>query len=399
MSDALLLALVVVAIAIGWFLGRRGRAAAASMARHSADARYYKGLNYLINEQPDSAIDAFIDALDVNTDTLETHIAVGNLMRKKGEVERAIRIHQNLLARPSLPKEYMHQAHLELARDFISAGLFDRAEGLLQDLLTDAPELREVTLRHLLEIYQDEKEWQQAIDIGKRLLPRRSLLKSAAAVDADIPVALAHFCCELAEAALFRNDYHSVRSHLKRALGYDRTCVRALLLLARVEYQTQHYGLAIKALRAVREYDPIFLSEAIELLRSCFERLGQPENFQTFLQASLNDAPSSTVMLALVDDLRTRKGDAEAIKFIESQLQRRPSLRGLDKLIEMQMASCSGGARDNLNTLHALLQQLVVNKAQYRCKHCGFAGKQLHWLCPGCKRWGEISAIRGADGE
>lgn len=399
MSDALLLALVFVAIAIGWYLGRRGSLLGATRSRSAVDANYYKGLNYLINEQPDSAIDAFIDALEVNTETLDTHIAVGNLMRRKGEVERAIRVHQNLLSRPSLPREYMHQAHLELARDFISAGLFDRAEGLLQDLLDNAPELREVTLRHLLEIYQDEKEWQRAIDIGKKLLPKRSILKSHAVVDSDIPVALAHYCCEMAEGALLKNDYHSVRLHLKKALAYDRSCVRALLLLARVEHETGHYGLAIKALRAVREQDPVFLSEAIELLRSCFERLGQPENFQTFLQASLNEAPSATVILALVDDIRSRKGDAEAVRFIEDQLKRRPSLRGLDKLVDIQIANSSGSARENLKILHVLLQQLMHNKPHYRCRHCGFAGKQLHWICPGCKRWGEISAIRGAEGE
>lgn len=399
MSDTLLLVLIAVAIAIGWLLGRRSVASRMGVASGATESHYYKGLNYLINEQPDSAIDAFIESLEVNNDTLDTHIAVGNLMRKKGEVERAIRIHQNLLARPSLPRQFLQQAHLELARDFISAGLFDRAEGLLEDLQKNAPELRRVALRHLMEIYQDEKDWLRAIEIGKQLLPRRSLLKNVRPVDSDITQALAHFCCELAEEALLKNDYHSVRVHLKRALAYDRISPRALLLMARVEYETAHYGLAIKALRAVREHHPVYLTEAVELLRQCYQHLQQPEGFQTFLQATLRQSPSATITLALVEDLRRRKGDMEAANFIEQQLQRSPSLRGLSKLVEIRIAAAGGTEGENLKLLQGLIQQLMQDKPQYRCRHCGFAGKQLHWLCPSCKRWGEISAIRGVEGE
>lgn len=399
MSDPVFLVLIVLAIAIGWVLGRHRRIRNPQTAENPLQSHYYEGLNYLLNEQPDSALDAFINALEVNSNTLETHIAVGNLMRRKGEVERAIRIHQNLLARPSLPPRHLHQAHLELARDFISAGLFDRAERLLEDLLENAPELREVALRYLLEIYQDEKEWLRAIDTGKRLLPRKLLIKNAQPLDRDIPIALSHYCCELAEQALEKNDYHGVRSFLKRALAYDRGCVRALLLLARVEFETDNYPRVIKALRQVREQDPVFLTEAVSLLKQCYERMGNPQGFQRFLGEGLEQYPSSTLLLALVDDIQSREGDEAAVDFISEQLKHRPSLKGLDKLVEIHIANSGGRARENLKILHLLIQQLMHNKPTYQCRHCGFTGKQLHWLCPGCKHWGEISAIRGAEGE
>ena len=170
MNDLGIFFLLFLAIAIGWLLGRRSSTAPVNSP--ALPSQYYKGLNDILDGRPDGAIDSFINALEVNTETLETHIALGNLLRKKGEVERAIRIHQNLLARPSLPRSQVHQAHLELARDYISAGLLDRAERLLLDLVDESPEQRRTAHLHLLEIYQSERDWLRAIEVASELLPR-----------------------------------------------------------------------------------------------------------------------------------------------------------------------------------------------------------------------------------
>ncbi len=392
------LLLIVSAIAIGWLLGRRHRTADGD-GQSSLYPQYYKGLNYLINDQPDGALDAFIEALEVNSQTLETHIAVGNLMRRKGEVERAIRIHQNLLSRPTLPRVHLHQAHLELARDFISAGLWDRAERLLEDLLKDAPELKETAMRHLLEIYQDEKEWQQAIDVARQLLPKRSLLKTTPPVDKAITTALSHFCCEKAELSLAKNDYHAARSEIKQALVYDRQCVRASLLLAEVEYNTNNYSKAIKQLRKVREQDPVFIPETVELLRSCYQALNDDEGFLEYLRETQEECSSATTLLTLVESIRFQRGDIAAADFLGAELKRRPSLRGLAKLVELHIANTSGKSKDNLVILQMLIEQLLQSKPQYQCLHCGFAGKQLHWICPSCKQWGQVKPIRGVEGD
>ncbi|ARN72906.1 lipopolysaccharide assembly protein LapB [Oceanicoccus sagamiensis] len=397
MADIWQLLLVFTAIAIGWWLGRRGRLVSADEG--ALHHQYYKGLNFLINDQPDGALDAFIEALEVNSETLETHIAVGNLMRRKGEVERAIRIHQNLLARPSLPRVHLHQAHLELARDFISAGLLDRAERLLHDLIKEAPELKETAMRHLLEIYKDEKEWQQAIDVAEQLLPKRSLLKAAAPVDKTITAALSHYCCELAELSLVKNDYHSARAQLKKALSHDRNCVRASLLIADIEFRTGHYAKAIKSLRKVRDQDPVFIPETIELLRSSFEHLGDDEGFYRYMMESLDIYPSASVLLHLVDDITAKKGVVAAAGFLGQELKKRPSLRGLAKLVEFHIANSSGQSKESLGILQLLIEQLMQSKPQYQCHHCGFSGKRLHWMCPGCKQWGQVKAIRGAEGD
>ncbi|MGK0498819.1 MAG: lipopolysaccharide biosynthesis regulator YciM [Oceanicoccus sp.] len=394
--DVWQLLLVFSAIAIGWLLGRRNSSTNSDEAAMSGS--YYKGLNYLFNDHPDAALDTFIDRLEVNNDTFETHIAVGNLMRRKGEVERAIRIHQNLLSRPSLPMVQLHQAHLELARDYISAGLLDRAESLLKDLSVEAPELKTVAMRHLLEIYQDEKEWQQAIDVAKQLLPKRAWLTSAVPVDKTIGIALAHYCCELAQLAIDKHDYQSARTQLKQSLTYDRGCVRASLLAADIESRTGHYNRAIKSLRKVREQDAAFVPETVQLIQNCFKHLGNQQASHDYLLECLESSSSATILLSVVADIQAEQGNQAASSFLSKQLKQRPSLRGLARLVELHIANSSGTAKDNLDVLQLLIAQLMQSKPQYQCHHCGFAGKRLHWLCPSCKQWGQIKNIRGAEG-
>lgn len=400
MSDTWLLLLIFIAIAIGWGLGRFGRSTRQlTHEQKQGYPQYYKGLNYLLNDRPDSALDSFIEALDVNSETLETHLAVGNLMRRKGEVDRAIRIHQNLLSRPSISVVHLHQAHLELARDFISAGLLDRAERLLGDLLKEAPELREVCIGHLLEIYQDEREWQKAIDLARQLVPRRSLLKTSKPADKGISRALSHYACELAELAMDKNDYHGARAQLKQALTYDRNCVRASLLKADIEVRTGHYAEAIKSLRKVRKQDPAFLPQTLPMLKSCHQKLGDDEGFQQYLRESQQMHPSATLVLALTENIQDTQGDNAAVSFISDELKQKPTMRGLAKLIELHITDSQGSIRENLSLLQSLIDDLLQSQPQYQCHHCGFSGHQLHWMCPSCQRWGEVKPVRGTKGD
>lgn len=395
-----LLLLLVLAIGIGWLLGRRGGVTIGQASDTNAmPSQYYKGLNYLLNDHPDSALDSFIEALEVNSETLETHIAVGNLMRRKGEVDRAIRIHQNLLSRPSLPREHLHQAHLELARDFIAAGLLDRAERLLEELLNEAPELRSVAMRHLLEVFQDEREWQQAIDTAKQIQPKKSLLKPNSTDDPVIAVALSHYSCEQACESLKRNDYLAARTQLKQALNYDKDCVRASLMLGELELDTGHLQQSVKALKKIRFQDPLFIPESVELLKRCYQQLADRDGFHQYLRECLLEQPSVSVVLSLAEDIQQCEGDDAAARFVGEELKKRPSLRGLEKLVELLLSTSSGASRENLSVLQLLISQLMASKPQYRCQSCGFSGRQLHWLCPGCKQWGQIKSIRGAEGD
>lgn len=398
MGDSLLQFLLVFsAIACGWLLGRY------SVARRDSHSdgyrRYYRGLNYLLNEQPDEAIDNFIQSLDVNSETLDTHLAVGNLMRRKGEVERAIKIHQNLLSRPNLSSEQQQHAHLELARDFVSAGLLDRAERLLLDLVSQSSDLRATSLQQLMELYQDEREWQRAVDTGQALLPKRGLLLPSAAPDRQVVRAVAHYHCELAEEALQHSDYQTARAQLKKALQQDRECVRASLLAGRIEFRTGHLRQAIRVLKRVRDQDPALLPEMIETLRTSYYQLGEPDAYRQFLMDCLDAYPSTYLLLAAEQELRQREGEEAARRFLAERLHQRPTLRGLVRLIDLSLERAEPTLRESTILLQDLLRRLLLEKPSYQCHHCGFAGRNLHWLCPSCKQWNTIKPIRGIEGD
>lgn len=401
MNDYLVFVLLFVAIAIGWFLGRRSRRKV--VAAPDLPGQYYKGLNYLLDGRPDGAIDAFINALEVNSETLETHIALGNLLRKRGEVDRAIRIHQNLLARPSLPRSQVHHAHLELARDYISAGLLDRAERLLLDLVEESSSQRRASQRHLLDIYQSEREWQQAIDIAGELMPRKSLLGGAQSEQVEpgqsVAVVLPHYYCELAEERHQVGDLQGARHLLQEALVQDKQCVRASIMLGMVEYDSGRHKQAIKALRKVRQQDPDYVSETIPILRDCYSELGDDKSLRAYLLDCLHSNPSAPLVIAAAEDILANEGSREAEVFLVQQLEKSPSMRGLEQLIGLQIRASEGPVENSLSLLQPLVKRLVEERASYRCSHCGFSGRHLHWFCPGCKYWGTVKTIRGTNME
>ncbi|GMG88456.1 lipopolysaccharide assembly protein LapB [Biformimicrobium ophioploci] len=396
MSDLTFFIFIFVAIAIGWYLGRKsGSKRAKRDKRQEALTRtYVQGLNFLLNERPDEAIEAFIDSLEVTPVTFETHLALGSLLRKRGESDQAIRVHQNLLARPSLSNEQQQKSQLELARDYISAGWLDRAERLLQELVEQSQELRSTSLEHLIEIYRDEREWARAIHAVSMLHGKR--FKKLPPEWAHIQ---AHFCCEMAEEALKAKDYLSARKHLKLALEYDKDSVRASLLWAKLDFSLGSYRDAIKVLRRIPRQNPEYIAETLELLEASYEALGDEKGLIKYLESLLKEFPSNSVLIALAERIKNDEDEAEAAAFMGKQLQARPSLRGLARFLDMHIDNTQGRARENLSILKGMVDQLVATRPQYRCHHCGFSGNQLHWLCPSCKHWDTVRPVKGIEGE
>lgn len=402
MDDLLVFLLLLVAIGCGWLLGRRGLNAL-SPAGGDMPSQYYRGLNYLLDGRPDGAIDHFISALEVNSETLETHIALGNVLRRRGEVDRAIRIHQNLLARPNLPDAQRHIAHLELARDYISAGLLDRAETLFLELVEESEEQRDVSRQHLVEIYRSQRDWRPAIEQAKALLRPRGLLRAAAPgvlSGQPISVQLAHFYCELAEEHQTAGEQGEARRLLGRALRCDRDCVRASLQLGRLEADSGRHEAAIDALTRVEEQDADFLPEAIPVLRAAHRALGRQTDLAAYLRACLDRHPSTPLVLAVAEDLEETEGRDAARRFLALRLADTPSLRGLLRLIRLQEERPETAEdADVQEMLGLLLGRLIEERPVFRCNHCGFSAKHLLWFCPGCKYWGTFRTIRKAMAE
>lgn len=381
-AETLLWLLLPLAAASGWWAARfeARRQAAKSFDLPSA---YFKGLNFLLNEQPDKAIEIFIQVLEVNSETVETHLALGNLFRRRGEVERAIRIHQNLIARPTLDKEQRTYALLELGQDYFKAGLFDRAENLFLELA----EIRahsEQALRLLLSIYQQEKEWEKAIQTSRRL---------ARATGKPMDDVVAQYYCELAEQAYHKRNFPAARDFLKQALAADAACVRASILLGDMEADEGRPREAIKAWRAVEDQDAHYFGEVAGRIAGAYRQLKDEQGLYDFFSGALSRHGAVSLTVTFADIIKQRDGVKAAEQFVVEWLRRRPNVHGLHQLIEYNLEQADGTAKKDLLLLKGIIEELRQQHQGYLCQQCGFKGRQLHWLCPGCSRWNTIKPV------
>jgi len=383
MQDILWL-LLPVAAASGWYAAKRSARRMETPARDYSPV-YFKGLNFLLNEQPDKAIDVFVQMLEVDSETVETHLALGNLFRRRGEVDRAIRIHQNLIARPTLNREHRSQALLELGQDYMRAGLFDRAENLFNEL-DEMKSHQEPALQNLLVIYQQEKDWEKCLQVAKRLeqISGRSLKPEQA-----------HYYCELAEEAEQRGDEAQVIQLLKSAQLCDTDCVRATLIRGKLEAGRGACDRAVQTLQVVEQQDADYLPEALPLLLDCYRQLGDGEQLSRYLHQLHQRRQSIGSALPLADLIQAKEGEQEALAFLTDYLQRHPDIEGIDRLIALSMKEMDGSAIDMLQVLRQLLEKLLAGRPGYQCNHCGFLAKTLHWQCPSCKFWSSIKPVQG----
>lgn len=386
----LLWLLLPVAAATGWLAaGRSARRATAAPASPSLRSDYFRGLNYLLEDQPDKAIEVFVKVLEVDSETVETHVALGNLFRRRGEVDRAIRIHQNLIARTTLRASERGEALLELGQDYMRAGLLDRAEGLFQELVRSPP-FGPRALQHLVDIYQQEKDWDRAAEAAQQL--ERLSGRPFGSV-------IAHFYCEQAEERGRAGDLEGALQRVQRALDASSQCVRASMIEGGLLERAGDPRGAIRALKRVEQQDPDYVPEVIDPLLRCFEALGRPGDMEDYLAYLLERYGGTSPALALAELRARREGREAAVRFLTEQLRLRPSVRGLDRLIHLSLAQVDGTARDNLLILKDLTRQLLEGRPVYRCEHCGFSGRALHWQCPSCKQWGRVKPIPGVHGE
>lgn len=397
-NTGLLIALFI-AVGFGWYIGFRNGKRPVKQTPLSVVQSYYKGLNYLVGGQPEDAVDTFIDALEVNTETFEIHLALGNFLRGRGEVDRAIRIHQNLLARSGMGQRLRDTAHLELARDYISAGVYDRAERLLKELAEESKELRDLSLKFLLDIYQAEKDWPLAIETADQLRSKAFLFKDRSPEQTYLSSRIAFYHCEIANT-LLSEDIEKTKEHLNAAFDADKNSVRASLLSARVCLAESKPELALKYLQRVRQQDKEFIPETLDDLNQVFVYLNDSEWHQKELQQCLSLQPSISTALALVECIEKNSTTAEAAgEQLKDFLQKYPNQRGLLKLIDFELQKNGSESKENLFILQEVLTRLVNERAIYQCQHCGFSGKQLHWLCPSCQQWGMVKRIQGIKGD
>jgi lipopolysaccharide biosynthesis regulator YciM len=366
---------IPVLFTLGWIAARVDIHQLVSESR-SLPLGYFKGLNFLLNEQPDKAIDAFIEIVKLDPETVEMHFALGNLFRRRGETERAIRVHQNLLARPDLAQEHVVHARYELGQDYLKAGLLDRAEETFNQLADT--QYGTQARRAVLEIYQREKEWTRAIDAARAL-------QEAGAGSRQKEIA--QFYCELAQDALVHTHPEAAREMLDQALAVDRNSVRATILSGDACLAQGDVEGALLLWRRVEQQSVPHVALVAQRLMDGYRAMGRPQEGVNLLKAYLAEASSIDLLEVVFKAVLELDGVDAANQLVSDELRRTPTLLGLDKLLEARLMYAQPAARSELSTVKTLVHGYAQKLARYQCTHCGFKARQFYWHCPGCSQW------------
>ena len=341
---------------------------------------YFRGLNFLLNEQPDRAIEAFVDAVKVDPHTIELHFALGSLFRRRGETDRAIRMHQNLLERDDLPQDLKLQAMAELGQDYLKAGLLDRAEEVF-DKLRESDMVKEAK-RNLLEIYQLEKDWMKAITIAAEL------------PDIATQKEIAEYYCELAAAEMIRSRPDAAADYLKTALERNRKCVRASLLQGDIEAQQDRLEEAVACWLRIEQQDPTYLALVAQRLLDAYRKLERRDEGLLLLRGYLEHYHSLDLLNVVFQLVLESEGPEAAYSLVRDELKRNPTLLGFDKLIEARLLVTAPEMRADLELSKGIVQGYTKRLARYRCDNCGFKARQFYWRCPACGGWETYSPKR-----
>jgi lipopolysaccharide biosynthesis regulator YciM len=378
----LLIAALFVAAAAGWLFGRyrSGTSAAFTAAEpNKLSEEYFRGLGFLLDEEPDKALEVFLRMVDVDNDTVETHFALGNLYRRRGEVERAIRVHENIMARPSLSDEHRLHAMFALGEDYFRAGLFDRAEQLFQQL-ADGGGRHVQALRYLLRIYEQQRDWEQAIVAHRRLV---------AVASPEHPTAIAHYHCELAEQMRAKGDFTGARAQLHLAREAQRNFPRGALIRADIALDMNHPELAALLCQRAVELHPKLLALALPRVMRAM-RGTEAGDIERRFRAWIRPDPVARAELAYAAIVAGLEQEAFVRECLPDLLREDPTLG--------EIVTATSGDPSHLNAeqctaLATALGRILRRTQRYRCVDCGFASAAHFWQCPGCRSWDAFAPV------
>jgi len=348
-------------------------------------AAYFKGLNFLITNQHDKAIEAFTEAVQANSDSLELHFALGSLFRKRGEVDRAIHLHLNLLEKKELEPQQKLAVTAELAQDYLKAGLFDRAEELFESL--DDDRYRQPALRALLEIYVREREWERAIKAATELERISGV---------PFRIEIAHYYCEMAVKSKLANDIHTARFELDLALNANKNCVRANVLLGDLEAEANDHKAAISTWKRIEFQKPEYLGLIAPKILASYRALNQTADGLNLLRTYLLTYQLTSLLNVLYEATLAEEGAESAAKLARNELIKMPSLTTLDQLLQaraiLETSHPQNGNLQDTQLMQQAVRHAIGNKTAYHCEQCGFKAKYHHWQCPACNAWEALPA-------
>ena len=381
----LLFLLLPIAAAYGWYMGDRNAKQKYINQSNRLSREYVDGLNFLLSNQKDKAVDLFLDMLKEDEGTLEAHLTLGNLFRSRGEIDRAIRIHQALMESSSLTFEQRLLAIQQLGRDYMGAGLYDRAEEMFLQLI-DEEDFQQNALQQLTIIYQSTSEWINAINAATKLVKLGN---------EKYKTYIAQFYCELASLAIANDDLDKAYNLLQKSSAADPNCARTSLMLGRILIVQNKTEEAIESLKQILQQDKAFIGEALPLLNECYNKLNKQDEFKQFLQLCVDKDTGNVAELMLADIIEKQNGLDSAQYYMYRELLKHPNLKGFYRLMDYHVADAEQGkAKKSLLLLRNMVGEQIKAVPNYRCQKCGFTVNTIYWLCPACRSWSTIKPVR-----
>ncbi|MDP0240303.1 lipopolysaccharide assembly protein LapB [Glaesserella parasuis] len=388
----LLFLLLPIAALYGWYMGQRSAKKDQDAINNKFSRDYVTGLNFLLSNQQEKAVDLFLSMLQkqesenqISTESqFEAEITLGNLFRSRGEVDRALRIHQGIENSLHYSFEQKLLAKQQLAKDFMAAGFYDRAENYYITLL-DEPEFAVNSLSQLAVIYHKTREWKKAINVAEKRLRIEPEMDK---------IPLSHYYCEYAQAVR-SEDEKAFLTALQKALSYVPHCARASILFGDFFFEKQEMRTALHHFEAVLEQEPNYISEVLHKIKQCYIALNEQNNFELFLIKANQIKHNSSIDLALAEFIEQKDGVEAAQSRLYQQVRQFPSLMTFHRFIYYQVNEAEEGrGKESLVLLHKMVGDRIKQGFQYRCIHCGYQSYRLSWHCPSCRTWESIKPMQ-----
>ncbi|MFT6876506.1 MAG: lipopolysaccharide biosynthesis regulator YciM [Granulosicoccus sp.] len=384
----LLWLLLPIAAAAGWIAAKRSDARK-TRAFWDYTSEFHQGLNVLLSDKQATPVDLFHNATSADRNTAETHIALGNHYRQRGDMERAVFMHQSVLDNEELDEEVRAAARFELARDYDSAGLLDRSEAEFKELIKSEHRISDA-YQSLLQLHERESDWDQAIKVA---------LDAERNTESHVGRKIAHYYCELASESIKQGASEMASTQLAKALEHDVTCARASMMLAELALEAKHFSQASTLYERVEALRPELMPEIIDRRFDVLRQAGDDAEFDRFLRRIHSQRNAYSVIRSTRAVIAQRHNPQLADRFFKDQILKRPSLKGLRDWAHDQVELSKPDEREKVQVICDLLDKVVEDKPAYRCNQCGFQGNVMHWRCPSCEQWDSVSTIIGVEGE
>lgn len=366
--------LLPVFFAMGWFAARVDMKTVLKQAK-SIPSGFYKSLDALVDRNSGCAARELAEVVDGRPQSYDLNLTLGKLYRQRGENDKAINIHRTMLDSPDTVGEKRARVLFELARNYQSAGLVDRAEQIFLGLQDG--EMAHEARQHLLHIYQQDRDWEKAVETARLLSHDEQTYQFE----------IAQFYCELAQASLFKSNFDAARFHIGKALEANKKCTRANMILGDLEYRLGNFPAAVDAYAAIEQQNHAYLSMVGEKLYEAYAAQGKPEEGLDRLTGYMQTFPELDLIQVVYEKSLLLKGEKEAAQTAVELVRRRPDLNGVYRLLGLKLSDLNPAWKADADMMRSVIGRQLQRSVMYRCRNCHFKSQAFFWHCPACNKW------------